>query len=667
MQIDTSIITQAKEKLGDANAELIIKELGVTDYDARNMRCCCPFHQEDHASFIYNKKGYNFHCFGTCGRSFDLIDACMLNGKTYTEAVQQLLDLADMPFAIPEHHVKTKRSYHYPKEEPKGDRPDVDAYLGTRCISKKTADYLDIRQDSRGNIVFNYYDTNDVLTMVKYRPSHKIKKGENKNWCQGGADTTPLLFNMNRCNPSSPLLICSGELDCAAAIESGWLNSVSIPLGDQNTDWREECKDFLAQFDTIIICADNDESGQKYLNAILPRLHFPQENGRTKVVHGKTVNIPKYLKNEDGTYRKDKNGNNIFVKDLNEYLVRCGAQATFDLIQNASDSPIESVVDLSDVEPIDYDDMDGVRLGLSTVDKELTRIFLSTLTVVSGRPGAGKSSLLAQMVCQAMEQGFKTWIFSGELPNGMNKGWMNYVLAGRRNIEEKTSRFGNQYRKITTRAVTGINKHYKGKWFIYRDDWDNDIDSLVHSMEEVVSNKGVQLLILDNFMCIDPMDSKEELQSQTEIIKRLVKFAREYQVAVVLVCHPRKYDTGTDMDIYDIAGSSNIVNLAHRTIGLRRVYDKERENPGKISDRQRKLLQYDVIMTIIKDRMFGRQNIDCGIFYDEVSRRFYTTQEEYDYHYSWDDQKYEDPLLSEKILKLEQDDEAEVFGESQAM
>ena len=69
MQIDTSIITQAKEKLGDENAELIIKELGVTDYDQKNMRCCCPFHQEDHASFIYNKKGYNFHCFGSCGRS----------------------------------------------------------------------------------------------------------------------------------------------------------------------------------------------------------------------------------------------------------------------------------------------------------------------------------------------------------------------------------------------------------------------------------------------------------------------------------------------------------------------------------------------------------------------------------------------------------------------
>ena len=53
-------------------------------------------------------------------------------------------------------------------------------------LSKNVLDYLDIREDPHGNIVFNYYDTNDVLTMVKYRPSKSIDKsaGEIKTWCQ---------------------------------------------------------------------------------------------------------------------------------------------------------------------------------------------------------------------------------------------------------------------------------------------------------------------------------------------------------------------------------------------------------------------------------------------------------------------------------------------------
>lgn len=55
MQIDREAILQAKEKLGDRNAQIIVEELGITDFDEKNMKCCCPFHQEDHASFIYNK------------------------------------------------------------------------------------------------------------------------------------------------------------------------------------------------------------------------------------------------------------------------------------------------------------------------------------------------------------------------------------------------------------------------------------------------------------------------------------------------------------------------------------------------------------------------------------------------------------------------------------
>ena len=49
---------------------------------------------------------------------------------------------------------------------------------GLRKISKETIDRTDVRQDEHGNIVFNFYDLNDTLCVVKYRPSHKIVKGK---------------------------------------------------------------------------------------------------------------------------------------------------------------------------------------------------------------------------------------------------------------------------------------------------------------------------------------------------------------------------------------------------------------------------------------------------------------------------------------------------------
>ena len=644
MQIDREAILQAKEKLGDRNAQIIVEELGITDFDEKNMKCCCPFHQEDHASFIYNKKAFNFRCFGSCGRSYDILDVFMYKGATYAEACKKLFELAEMPYSFGELGVKTKRHYRYPHEVPCTDKSKVYAYFEQRKISRETLDALDVRQDSEGNAVFNYYDTNDVLTMVKYKPSHKVQHGQAKCWCQQNSDTAPLLFNMNRINVNSPLLICEGEPDCLSAVEAGFKNAVSVPLGSSNLHWIDENLEWLDQFESIIICADNDDAGVKMQKECVPRLG----SWRTKV-----VDIPAIPIGNTGRV----------TKDLNEILYVCGKDKVLELILDAKDSPVPSVADLSDVEPTEYEDVDGVTTGLKAIDDELMRLFFGTLTIVSGQPGSGKSSLLTQLACNSLDNDIGTWLFSGELPNGVEKSWFNYIFAGPRNITDAISRRGNPYKKISTTTLAEINKTYKGRWHIYRDDYDNTLDKLIASMTDTVRKYGARCLILDNFMCIDTETSEEELRSQTDTIKKLIEFAKKYQVAVILVCHPRKMDAGTNVGIYDIAGTSNIVNLAHRTIGLRRVTDAERENTAKYSEKRRQLLKYDVIVTIVKDRMFGRQNIDVGLYYDPASRRFFSDMDEYDRRFSWDKKEYKEPLpLPPQLLAEERASEDEAFG-----
>lgn len=644
MQIDREAILQAKEKLGDRNAQIIVEELGITDFDEKNMKCCCPFHQEDRASFIYNKKAFNFRCFGSCGRSYDILDVFMYKGATYAEACKKLFELAEMPYSFGELGVKTKRHYRYPHEVPCTDKSKVYAYFEQRKISRETLDALDVRQDSEGNVVFNYYDTNDVLTMVKYKPSHKVQHGQAKCWCQQNSDTAPLLFNMNRINVNSPLLICEGEPDCLSAIEAGFKNAVSVPLGSSNLHWIDENLEWLDQFESIIICADNDDAGVKMQKECVPRLG----SWRTKV-----VDIPAIPIGNTGRV----------TKDLNEILYVCGKDKVLELILDAKDSPVPSVADLSDVEPTEYEDVDGVTTGLKAIDDELMRLFFGTLTIVSGQPGSGKSSLLTQLACNSLDNDISTWLFSGELPNGVEKSWFNYIFAGPRNITDAISRRGNPYKKISTTTLAEINKTYKGRWHIYRDDYDNTLDKLIASMTDTVRKYGARCLILDNFMCIDTETSEEELRSQTDTIKKLIEFAKKYQVAVILVCHPRKMDAGTNVGIYDIAGTSNIVNLAHRTIGLRRVTDAERENAAKYSEKRRQLLKYDVIVTVVKDRMFGRQNIDVGLYYDPASRRFFSDMDEYDRRFSWDKKEYKEPLpLPPQLLAEERASEDEAFG-----
>lgn len=647
MLIDRSCIQKAKEKLGNEMADIIVRELGLEEqYDSKNMKMCCPFHEEDHASFIWNPKALSFHCFGSCGRSYDLLDIYMSKGDTYLEAVQKLFKEAGVTYAFGELGVPTRTEFRYPHPEHQENKEQVYKYLATRKISKETADYLDLGQDANGNIAFHYYDTNDVLTMVKYRPSHKIDKvkGESKNWKQKDTSTAALLFNMNRINSEQPLLITSGELDCAAAIEAGWHNAVSIPFGDQNTQWVEENYDWLEQFDSVIVCPDNDASGTKYCNEIIPRLG----SWRTKVAI-----IPKEI---------ERNGKSIPIKDLNEALYWLGKEETLKLIVHAKDSPVPSVKDLSDVHDVDYDAIDGVRIGIEPLDNELMRLFFGTLTIISGQPGSGKTSFLSQVMCQCLDQGKNCWLFSGELPEPMSKNWINYILAGRRNLVEKTGKDGAPYYVVSKEVKQTIDDFYRGKWFIYRDDYQNDLDDLLISMTDVVRKYGVKLLILDNMMTIDTNLSDDELRTQTETIKKLIAFSQKYVVATVLVCHPRKLKDTSKVGIYDIAGTSNIQNLAHRTIGLRRVLQDEKEAilaSGRVSERTRKLLEYDVIADIVKDRMCGRSNISIGMYYDPLTRRFYTSKQEFDYKYDWDKRNYEDEL---KYPHENEYTEDEVFG-----
>lgn len=634
MLIERDIIKKAKEKLGNRNAELIAEILELPDFDTKNLKSCCPYHSEKTPSFIYNPKNQSFKCFG-CGKSVDLIDVLMEKGSSFLDAAKFLFEQADIEYSFGEQSVKTKRNYKYPLEEPNGEKPNVIEYLGKRKISKNVIDYLDIRQDKHGNCVFNYYDTNDVLTLVKYRPSYKIEKGakQPKTWCQKDSDTTPLLFNMNRVNTSKPLLITEGEIDCVSAIEAGYLNTVSVPFGAGNYTWIEENWDWLNQFDTIIIWSDNDEPGLKMRKECLYRLG----TWRTKF-----ISTPEY-------YEKD--GKKIKTKDINECLYLGGKEYVMQLISDAKDVPVTSVVDYSELEELDISQMDGVKTGIKPLDNELIKIFYGTLTVLSGRPSSGKTSIIDQIIAQTMDGNNSAFLFSKEMPERMSANWFNAILAGRRNMVEMVSKEGKKFSVVPYSTQKQMQKFYEKKLFIYRDNEPNDVESVMKSAEECVRKYGCKLIVLDNLMMIDLNCSESDKNTaQTNLMNMLIKFAAKFNVAVVLIAHPRKtQDMNSDIEMYDISGTSNIINLAMRSIGLRRVSKKEK------ADQKSKWKDYDVVLTVIKDRLLGKTDFQVGLWYDIVSRRFYTDYDEYDTQYRWDTSTYSSKLPYVDRTKVEEE------------
>lgn len=637
MLVEKELIEQAKQKLGDNNAFLMAELLELDNFDEKNLKACCPYHGEDTASFIYNKKDHRFHCFG-CNRTVDIVDVLMEKGCTFLDAVKYLFEKAEMQYSFGEKDVKTKRDYKYPHEESLNEKVHVIDYWGKRGISKATLDFLDVREDKHGNGVFNFYDTNDVLTMVKYRPARTVdkKSGEPKTWCQKNADTLPLLFNMNRVNTSKPLLICEGETDCASAIEAGYLNTVSVPLGCGNTHWIEKNWDWLELFDSIIIWSDNDEPGIKMRKDCIYRLG----TWRTKYIV-----TPDFFTKEDGK--------RIRLNDINDCLQTGGKDFVLKLISDAKDVPVNSVVDYSEIEELDISQMDGVTTGIKPLDDELVKIFYGTLTVLSGRPGSGKTSIIDQAIAKTIDRGNPVFLFSKEMPERMSANWFNTIIAGRRNMEERTTRDGRKYHVVPANIQRKMQGFYHEKLLIYKDDEPNDVDSVMKSAEECVRKYGAKFIVLDNLMMLDlGCCESDKNTAQTNLINRLIKFASKFNVAVVLIAHPKKTpDANADIEMYDISGSSNIINLAMRSIGLRRVSKKEKTDP------KAKWGKYDVVLTIIKDRLLGKADFQMGLWYDLTSRRFYTDYEEYDTQFAWDDNHYASQLPYVDRLKVAPEDQ----------
>jgi len=631
--IKKEIIEEAKLKLGDKNAFLIAELLELEDFDEKNLKACCPYHGEKTASFIYYKEDMRFHCFG-CSTTVDIID--VLVGKksmTFLDAVKWLFKEAEMEYQFGEQHVATRQKYKYPTAESyENDRARVYEYLAKRGINKSVVDYLDIRSDPHSNMTFHTYDENDVLTVVNYRKSYKTEKGENKCWFQKDADSADILWNMNRINPNKPLLITEGQIDCASAIQAGYTNAVSVLKGAGNLHWIEVCFDWLEQFNSIIVASDNDKAGIKMRTEVINRL------GTWRC---KYVDIPTSLEFKN-------TGKIVPVTDLNEVLQAQGENYLLSLINDAKDIPIKSVAKLSEITELNPHEMDGFEIGIKELDDELMKIFMGGVTLVTGAASAGKTTFLNQIALRSMDDGFKVFLFSRELLNGFSTSWLNNVAAGIRNMKLIKLKNGQDYYVVNEETKNKIKKHYDDSFFIYKDEEPNDEDSLFSSMEECVRKIGVRTLIIDNLMTVElnSTEGGDTNKQQTAFINRCIRFSMKYNVAIILVAHPRKLPSGAEVGLFDVAGSQNIVNLATRTISLKRIKDSDRE------DVKNKFHGYNVTISNVKDRIFGSTK-EIPVRYQKSSRRFYTSYEELDRQYKWDNSVYTNKIPYEKIHKEE--------------
>ena len=156
---------------------------------------------------------------------------------------------------------------------------------------------------------------------MKYRAPRKPLPKEKKEWqC---ANTRPILFGMDLCSFSQPLIITEGQIDALSLYEAGVRNAVSVPSGCSNLDWIDHCWDWLEKFQSIILFGDSDEPGRKMVREVVRRL----DEARCMVVE-------EYPEKPDGTP----------CKDANEILFCFGAETLRNTLESAQPVPVKGII-----------------------------------------------------------------------------------------------------------------------------------------------------------------------------------------------------------------------------------------------------------------------------------------------------------------------------------
>ena len=100
-------------------------------------------------------------------------------------------------------------------------------------------------------------------------------------------------------------------------------------------------------------------------------------------------------------------------------------------------------------------------------------------------------------------------------------------------------------------------------------------------------------------------------------------FAIEFNVHIFLVAHPKKTDNKkiSELSFYDIAGSSNIPNLADNILFMKRLNDKEKEDIYTKTGRN-----YTTAAVMLKDREYGEMGTATFFGFQYTTRRFFNPE-----------------------------------------
>jgi len=518
----------------------------------------CPFCFDTEKKFAINVKSGAFKCLHE--------NSCGVSGSFWDFQKR----MGDEPKRIGDnvHFVGKRKSYKKVTVTVAKITNPVTEYLEkTRGFSKGTIEYFNIGAKGTDTVEIPFYK-NGVLVNIKYR---SIKDKHNM-WQEKEAEQVLL----NRDNvEGDTLIICEGEYDCMALHQYGIKAVTSIPSGAGNFDWVENEWDYIDKFRQIVICFDDDPAGETKARELVAKI------GSWKC---KGVIFP--------------------FKDANECLINnVSKEAMVECIESAHDfspamlsTPSAFADEIKEVFS-NPDKLNGTKTAWPKLTKLLGGWRNEELTVWTGRSGAGKSTILNQVVLCLAGEGINSCIASLEMPPKSYLRWACVQLLGNWNPSSE--------------AVDRALAFMDSRLYIVNTHEEIKETELFDIFEYAARKHNCRHMVIDSLVRV-VLESKEELEAQKNFVSKLVSFCKKFSCHVHLVAHPRKGMKDSDKpDKSDVKGNSAITDLAHNVISIWRPEEESfKDDPLG-----------DVLLQVLKNRELGTTG-KIRMKFDKMTKKF---------------------------------------------
>ena len=305
---------------------------------------------------------------------------------------------------------------------------------------------------------------------------------------------------------------------------------------------------------------------------------------------------------------------------------------------------IESIMARNDPDP------EYIRTGLDGIDNAIRGLMKGGLSVLSGLRGAAKSTVLSQIMLNAVDQGHRVLCYSGELSPQNFLKWILRQAAGKAHVIKPNN-------KVDDWVVEDSCKPAIGAWLgdklkLFNNYYGNDFFARICPwLDDELMTSRADMVVLDNLMALNIGNERDYLETQTEFVRQLKMLAIKHNVHVCYVAHPRK--TAGYLRLSDISGSGNLTNMVDTALIIHRNNKDYQTSVGgyyKLEDAyvekhseggfgKEKEVTYtalcDNVIEICKDRESGNVDKLIPLWFEKTAKRFLNTANEH-IAYGWE-------------------------------